>query len=63
MDVQVIRTDEDHAAAVREIEKLWGAAVNTPEGDRLDFLVTLVDAYEDTRWPIETAHPRGQECD
>lgn len=57
MDIRPIRTDEDHRAAVEEIEALWGAKAGTPEGDRLDILVTLTDAYEDRRWPIPDADP------
>lgn len=41
-----IRTDADHEAAMAEVERLWGAADGTPEGDRLDILATLIDAYE-----------------
>jgi HTH-type transcriptional regulator/antitoxin HigA len=51
MEIRAIRNDEDHAAAVREIERLWGAAVGTEEGNRLDNLATLVEKYEDRRWP------------
>jgi HTH-type transcriptional regulator / antitoxin HigA len=51
MDIHPIRNDDDHAAAVREIERLWGAAVGTDDGDKLDILATLVERYEDTRWP------------
>jgi HTH-type transcriptional regulator/antitoxin HigA len=40
-----------------EIERLWGAAEGTPEGDRLDVLVTLVEAYEASRWSIPAADP------
>jgi HTH-type transcriptional regulator / antitoxin HigA len=47
MDIRPIRADEEHRAALEEIEALWGAAEGTPEGDRLDVLATLVDAYED----------------
>ena len=57
MDIRPIRNDEDHAAALREIEQLWGAEAGTAEGDRLDVLVTLVEAYEDRRWPIEELDP------
>ena len=35
MDVHPIRSEEDHAAALAEIERLWGSAVGSPEGDRL----------------------------
>ncbi len=57
MDIRPVRTDEDHAAAVREIEALWGAAPGTKDGDRLDILVTLVDAYESARWPLPDTDP------
>ncbi|MDB5634339.1 MAG: transcriptional regulator, family [Tardiphaga sp.] len=55
MDIRPIRNDDDHAAALREIEKLWGAAVGSEDGDKLDILATLVEKYEDTRWPNEEA--------
>ncbi|MDO9298631.1 type II toxin-antitoxin system HigA family antitoxin [Bradyrhizobium sp.] len=51
MEIHPIRNDDDHAAAIREIEKLWGAAAGTEEGDKLDILATLVEKYEDGRWP------------
>jgi HTH-type transcriptional regulator/antitoxin HigA len=51
MEIQPIRNDNDHAAAVREIEKLWGAAPGSEAGDKLDILATLVEKYEDSRWP------------
>jgi len=57
MDIRPIRTDADHEAALREIEALWGSGAGTPAGDRLDVLLTLVDAYEDRRWPIPAADP------
>jgi HTH-type transcriptional regulator/antitoxin HigA len=52
MEIHPIRNNEDHAAAVREIGRLWGAAVGTEEGDKLEILATLVEKYEDSRWPI-----------
>lgn len=57
MDIKPIKTDADHQGALREIEVLWGAAEGTPEGDRLDVLATLVEAYEDQRWPLEDMDP------
>jgi HTH-type transcriptional regulator / antitoxin HigA len=53
MDIHPIRNDDDHAAAVREIEQLWGAAAGTEEGDKLDILATLVERYEESRWPFD----------
>jgi HTH-type transcriptional regulator / antitoxin HigA len=57
MDIKPIRTDADHEAALREIEALWGADDGTAEGDRLDVLVTLTEAYEERRWPMPEMDP------
>ena len=46
MNITPIRTKADHKAALKTIESLMSAKANTPEGDRLDVLVTLVEAYE-----------------
>ncbi len=53
MDIRPIRTDDDHRAALAEIEACWGAAEGTEAGDRLDVLVALVESYEARRWPID----------
>jgi len=52
MDIRPIRTDEDHRAALAEIESLWGASQGTEAGDKLDVLVALVEIYEANRWPV-----------
>ncbi len=58
MDIRPIRSDDDHAAALAEIEKLWGAPAGTDDGDKLDVLATLVEKYEESRWPVvDTADP------
>lgn len=43
--------------ARREIERLWGAPERTARGDRLDVLVSLVEAYEARHFPIDPPHP------
>ena len=52
MEIRPIRTDEDHRAALVEIDRYWGASEGTEEGDRLDVLLALVEIYEEKRWPI-----------
>ncbi len=52
-----IRSEEDHAAALAAIDRLWGAAPGTEEGDMLDILVDLVEHYEDRHFPIPEAEP------
>jgi HTH-type transcriptional regulator/antitoxin HigA len=53
MDIRPIRTDEDHRAALAEIDACWGAPEGTDEGDKLNVLLALVELYEAKRWPIE----------
>ena len=57
MDIRPIRTDKDHKEALREIERLWGAEPGTADGDKLDVLATLVQAYESKLWPAEAMTP------
>jgi HTH-type transcriptional regulator / antitoxin HigA len=56
-DVKPIRSKRDHAAALAEVERLWGAKSGTPNGDRLDVLATLIDAYEATHYPMDPPDP------
>ncbi|MCL4805333.1 MAG: transcriptional regulator [Anaerolineae bacterium] len=57
MDIKPIHNDVDYQRALMEIERLWGADPRTPEGDKLDILVTLVDAYEESVEPIAPPDP------
>jgi len=57
MLIKPIKTEADHAAALREIERLWGADEGTPEGDRLEVLTTLVEAYEQAHFPMDAPDP------
>ncbi len=56
-DVKPIRSEADYEAAMAEVETLWGAANGTPEGDRLDVLATLIDAYEAKHYPMDPPDP------
>jgi len=55
--VRPIRSEADYDAALAEVSGLMDAAPGTPEGDRLDILVTLIEAYEARHWPIEAPDP------
>jgi HTH-type transcriptional regulator / antitoxin HigA len=57
MEIQPIETAADYATAVAEIGTLMDAALGTPEGDRLDVLATLAQAYEDAHWPMMPPDP------
>lgn len=57
MPLKPIRTETDDEAALAEIERLMDAEPDTTEGDRLDILTTLVEAYEAAHHPIEAPDP------
>ena len=57
MEIKPIRTEADYQAALAEIERLFDAAPNTPEGDRLEVLTTLVEAYEENHYAIPLPDP------
>lgn len=56
-DLKPIRSETDYDEALTEIENLWGAKAGTPEGDRLDILATLIDAYEAKTFPMDPPDP------
>lgn len=55
--INPIKTEADYEAALARIEALWGAEEDTPEGDELEVLFTLVEAYEAKHYPIEPPDP------
>ena|SRR3990167_7389324 len=57
MDIKPIKTRKDHAMALKRIEMLMSAKANSPEGDELDVLVTLVQAYEAKHDTIDAPDP------
>jgi len=52
MDVQPVKNEDDYNQALAEIETLWGAEKGTADGDRLDILINLAEAYEDKHHQI-----------
>jgi HTH-type transcriptional regulator/antitoxin HigA len=57
MEIKPIRTNADYERALRQIEQLWGAKSRTRNGDRLEVLVTLVEAYEQKHFPFGPPEP------
>lgn len=57
MNIKPIKTETDYRAALKTIESLMTAKPGTPEGERLDVLGTLIDAYEEKHYPMETPDP------
>ena len=56
-DIAPIRDEASHQQALAEIRRLWGSAPGTPDGDRLDVLMVLADAYEAEHHAIEPPDP------
>lgn len=57
MNIFPIRTEDDYDAVLKRIDQLMNAELGTPEGDELDILVTLVEAYEAKHYPIPACDP------
>jgi len=57
MNIHPIKTEQDYKNTLLEIETLMMSKANTPEGDRLDILVTLVESYEQKHYPIDFPDP------
>ncbi len=57
MDIRPIRSDDDHREALAEIERLWDAPAGSAEADTLDILATLVEKFEEHRYPIGATDP------
>lgn len=56
-EMRPIRTEADYEAALEEVAALWGAANDTPKGDRLDVLATLIDVYEAKHHAMDPPDP------
>ena len=52
MDIKPIRTEEDYEVAIKEVERLLDSQPGSPEGDQMDVLVTLIEAFEARHFPI-----------
>lgn len=57
MQIRPIRTKADHRAALKEVERLWNANPGTPDGERVEVLVTLIEDFEDKHFPIPAPDP------
>lgn len=56
-ELKPIRSEADYDAALAEVKRLWGAKSGTPDGDHLDILATLIDAYEAEHYPLDPPDP------
>lgn len=56
-ELKPIRTKADYKTAMAEVERLWGAKSGTAQGDRLDVLATLIEAYETRHFPMDPPDP------
>jgi HTH-type transcriptional regulator/antitoxin HigA len=57
MDIAPIKSQRDYRRVLKEVEGLMTARRNTPEGDRLDVLVTLIEAWERKHYPLDLPDP------
>lgn len=56
-DLRPIRAKSQYERALAEAGRLWGSKSGTPDGDRLNALATLIDAYEAEHYPMDPPEP------
>jgi len=57
MEIKPIKTDADYRAALKEVDGLMMALPDSAEGEKLDVMVTLVEAYEAKHFPLDLPDP------
>ncbi|PCI43497.1 MAG: transcriptional regulator [Proteobacteria bacterium] len=57
MNIKPIKTDADYRTALKEIESLMMVKADSPEGEKLDVLTTLIEAHEAKHYPIDMPDP------
>ncbi|HSI71600.1 MAG TPA: transcriptional regulator [Fimbriimonas sp.] len=57
VEVEPIRTEQDYRIALAELERLWGTPPGSAEGDKLDVLMDMVEAYEREHYPVAPPDP------
>ena len=57
MEIRPIKSETDYYEALIRIEALWGSKRDSPEGDELDLLCTIVESFEMTHYPIAPPDP------
>lgn len=57
MKIKSIKTESDYRQALKRVSNLMEAKPGTPEGDELDILTTLIEKYEEEKWPISGSNP------
>jgi HTH-type transcriptional regulator / antitoxin HigA len=53
MEIKLITTEANYRAALKEIDQLMSASVNSPEGKRLDVLTVMIKSYEDEHYRLD----------
>ncbi len=56
-NIKLIKTEEDYKAALKLADELFDAKPDTPEGDKLELIVTLIEIYEKEHFPIDNPSP------
>lgn len=56
-DIKLIKTEEDYKSALKLADELFDAKADTPEGDKLELIVTLIEIYEKEHFPIDNPSP------
>ena len=57
MNIKMIKTEEDYQQALKKLEVIFDAPIDSPEGDEAEILSILIEKYEDKHYPIGPPDP------
>lgn len=57
MNIKVIKTEEEYTKALKRLENIFHAPIDSVEGDEADIISILVEKYENEHYPIEAPDP------
>jgi len=57
MEIKVIKNEEDYNSALKRLDEIFDAPVNSPDGDEAELLTVLIEKYEEEHYPIESPDP------
>ncbi len=57
MEIKVIKTEEGYNKALKRLEVVFDAPIDSPQGDEAELLTILIENYEEEHYPIEAPDP------
>ena len=57
MEINILRREQDYQKALKRLEEIFDAPIDSPDGDEAEILGILIEKYEEEHYPIESPDP------